>query len=204
MEMTSSSVGIVPPDPQFNPDKEDCFSLKFEGFKKIPRWFREVVISEKIDGTNAQIMIDEDGTVQAASKNRIITPADDNAGFARWVSENLEELRKLGPGRHYGEWWGKGIGRNYSQPVKRFSLFNSHRWGEMNRASKLGHDVVGWPKCCDVVPVLYRGILESFTVNAVLSNLKRDGSVAAPGFMRPEGLIIWHDAAKQYFKVTCG
>ncbi len=30
----------------------------------------------------------------------------------------------------------------------------------------------------------------------------RDGSRAAPGFMNPEGIIIWHHAAGIYFKKT--
>ena len=36
----------------------------------------------------------------------------------------------------------------------------------------------------------------------VLSTLKYDGSHAAPGFMNPEGIMIYHTAANQYFKKT--
>lgn len=60
-------------------------------------------MSEKIDGTNAQIVISDDGTeLWTASRNRYITPEDDNYGFAKWVAANRDELIKLGPGRHYG------------------------------------------------------------------------------------------------------
>ena len=100
---------------------------EFEPFQKISRLYRDVVITEKLDGTNGQIVVSEDGDVRAASRSRWIAPDDDNYGFARWVNANESELRELGPGRHFGEWWGSGIQRNYSQPVKRFSLFRSQR-----------------------------------------------------------------------------
>ena len=164
--------------------------MDFEAFPKIPRLRRNVVITEKIDGTNAQIFISEEGDIRAGSRTRWITPQDDNYGFARWVAENADGLRELGPGRHFGEWWGSGIQRNYSQPVKRFSLFNTARWSE------------GRPDCCDVVPVLYSGNYTIGCVEQALSYLRKNGSAAAPGFMRPEGIIVWHEASRQMFKVT--
>lgn len=169
----------------------------FVPFGKIARLSRDIVITEKLDGTNAQIVISEDGlTIKAASRSRWITPEDDNYGFAKWVAANADELLKLGAGRHFGEWWGQGIQRNYSQPRKRFSLFNTHRW--LDEAVR--------PAICDVVPVLYEGPLEEYGVmkgiKAALSILTEQGSVAAPGFMKPEGIIIFHKASNQLFKKT--
>src|SRR5271165_3703942 len=110
----------------------------FQAFPKIPRLNREIVITEKIDGTNASIHIAEDGTVFTGSRTKWITPNDDNKGFARWVKEHEDELRTgLGYGTHYGEWWGAGIGRRYGLTEKRFSLFNTTRWTDAVR-----------PKCC--------------------------------------------------------
>src|SRR5678815_2758188 len=101
----------------------------FEAFESIPRISRACVISEKIDGTNAQVYIPDDSSyVLAGSRNRWITPEDDNYGFATWVRDNATELLKLGPGRHFGEWWGAGIQRRYGLTEKRWSLFNSGRW----------------------------------------------------------------------------
>ena len=164
--------------------------LTFEEFPKIARLNRDCVISEKIDGTNAQVIVGEDGEIVAASRSRIIYPEDDNFGFARWVRENADELRTLGPGRHFGEWWGAGIQRRYGQQTKRFSLFNAERWGEAR------------PLCCDVVPVLYRGKFSTEAVNGCLDRLREQGSAVAPGFMKPEGVIVWHNAARVGFKVT--
>lgn len=169
-------------------------SLTFEGFPKIPRLNRNCIISEKIDGTNAQVIIGEDGEIQAASRTRLIFPEDDNFGFAAWVRDNATELQRLGPGRHFGEWWGSGIQRKYglTGSDKRFSLFNSDRWQ---------NDDVR-PACCHVVPVLFKGLFSTKAVEMVIEGLRLYGSQAAPGFMKPEGVIIWHIAAQSGFKVT--
>lgn len=166
---------------------------KFQPFPKIQRLFREIIITEKIDGTNAQVVVSEDGeTVRAASRKRWITPDDDNFGFARWVEANAEELRRLGPGRHFGEWWGAGIQRGYGLAEKRFSLFNVSRWREDR------------PACCHVVPVLYEGVFSEEAVREALDRLRLHGSEAAPGFADPEGVIVFHARASVLFKHTLG
>jgi len=164
--------------------------VEFQAFPKMPRLKREIVITEKIDGTNAQIAFDEDGKMFAGSRNRWITPENDNYGFARWAYEHEEQLRQLGPGRHFGEWWGQGIQRRYGLTEKRFSLFNVSRWSDER------------PACCDVVPVLYRGEFHTNAVEGVMAMLRSNGSVAAPGFMHPEGVIVYHVAGGLGFKRT--
>jgi RNA ligase len=165
--------------------------ITFEPFPKLARLYREVTITEKIDGTNAQVIITEDGEIEAASRSRIITPQDDNYGFAAWVDKNKAELLTLGVGRHFGEWWGKGIQRAYSKPERCFSLFNTGRWNKENI-----------PPCCGVVPVLYSGTYKPSCIPEALRLLRNEGSLAAPGFMSPEGVVMWHDHARAYFKVT--
>lgn len=166
----------------------------FESFESIPRLARGCVISEKIDGTNSQVFIPDDlSCIRAGSRNRWITPDDDNYGFARWVADNAAELMKLGPGRHYGEWWGSGIQRRYGLNEKRFSLFNSARWTDDVR-----------PSCCHVVPVLYAGPFNTAVVEEQLTLLRLNGSFAAPGFKDPEGIVIWHESARKLFKKTLG
>jgi len=163
----------------------------FEPFPKIARLFRDCTITEKIDGTNAQVIVTEDGSVLAGSRTRLISTHADNHGFARWVAENEDDLKTLGVGRHFGEWWGSGIQRGYRLKEKRFSLFNVKRWSEVR------------PACCHVVPTLYAGPFDTKIVRDVLHELKTYGSYASPGFMKPEGIIVWHDAARQFFKITC-
>ena len=165
---------------------------EFVAFPKMARLSREVLITEKIDGTNAQICITEDGGFFVGSRTRWITPEDDNFGFAAWAHQNKAELMKLGVGSHFGEWWGKGIQRGYGLNERRFSLFNVSRWAD---------DAVR-PSCCHVVPLLYRGDFDTAHVNGQIGVLAMAGSVAAPGFMKPEGIVVYHVAGNIGFKKT--
>ena len=51
---------------------------EFKEFKKIPRLSREIIITEKIDGTNGLIYIDEELNIFAGSKNRWLDDHNDN------------------------------------------------------------------------------------------------------------------------------
>lgn len=175
---------------------------------KTPRLSREILISEKLDGCWSAVEIDEAGEIFAASRNRWITPESDNYGFARWVEGNKTELLKLGTGRFAGEWWGAGVQRNYGLKEKRFSLFNASRW---HRDATTGgvfelvdNNVLNrrGPACCSVVPILYRGDFSTGIIEETLARLGAFGSVAAPGFLDPEGIVIFHTAAGICFKKT--
>lgn len=147
--------------------------MEFKHYPKIPRSINETyTITEKIDGTNGCVVISDDGVIHAQSRNRIITPEDDNMGFAAWVHEHQDELQLLGPGYHYGEWWGKGIQRRYFENDKVFSLF---AWWL---------DPASVPGCCRLVPVIAQ------TIEDATRRLKEEGSVASPGFLDPEGFVV--------------
>lgn len=148
-------------------------NTEFKAWPKIPRWQNEsYVITEKIDGTNGCIIITEDGDIFAQSRTRILDESSDgdNFGFCKWVVGNKDELLKLGVGYHYGEWWGQGIQRNYGLKERVFSLFNI--WQPE------------WPECVRKVPVVENKLEKA------LERLNRIGSIAAPGFMKPEGLVM--------------
>jgi len=191
--------------------------MEFIPYPKTPRLKRDVIITEKIDGTNAQIVITFEPLdsrvgvdmtdviavkesdlprhsffMRVGSRTRWITPGKttDNYGFAGWCQENADELFKLGEGQHFGEWYGQGIQRNYGLDHRRFALFNTARWGTHNPNT---------PKCCEVVPLLAQCSMSY--VDAVVKYLQAGGSVAVPGFMNPEGIVAYHTASKQNFKV---
>lgn len=169
--------------------------IEFEPWPSIPRLFRDMVITEKLDGTNAAVVVGEDGGFACQSRKHLITPEDDNQGFAAWAYSVREQLVEfLGPGRHFGEWWGCGINRGYGLRERRFSLFNVHRW-------KRGVEEP-WPAGVDVVPMLYAGTFDLDDVIAFKDQLLKTGSIAAPGYMRPEGVVVYHGAARQLFKST--
>lgn len=183
--------------------------VEFKSFQKIARLSRDMVITEKLDGTNAQILINDHGTY-VGSRNRWILPNDDNYGFAAWVADHLEELQQLGPGHHFGEWWGKGINRGYGLSEKRFSLFNTRRWHAYGDTPKtyptqdprISTTTTELPQCCHLVPILYEGVFDTNYVNSTLTLLGAIGSKAAPGFDDPEGVVVFHVAANMLFKKT--
>jgi hypothetical protein len=181
--------------------------ITFEAWPKTPRLFdaKGIVITEKLDGTNAGIIITEDGQVGAQSRKRLLPMGprgmddlswqkEDNYGFASWVREHRDGLvETLGPGRHMGEWWGAGIQRGYGLKEKRFSLFNTEKWAHLAE----GSSVPG----LGVVPVLHDGPWGLISIEAALLDLVVYGSKAVPGWTNPEGICVYHKAASRVFKV---
>lgn len=168
--------------------------LPFEEFESITQLAKMTVsVTEKIHGTNAQVAISDDGTrIKAGSRNRWLTVEDDNYGFARWVHENREALLAfLGPGRHYGEWYGSGIGPGYGMKEKRFALFNAYRWKQV--ADKL-------PARVDLVPILYAGPYSPEAIEETMAKLKAGGSVLVPGYMKPEGVVVFFSTFRTMLK----
>jgi hypothetical protein len=170
----------------------------FQEFKKIPRLSREIIVTEKIDGTNGVIYLDNHCNVYAGSRNRWLWCEyqdkiyNDNMGFANWVKEHKTELKLLGRGFHYGEWYGKGIQRGYGLQEKRFALFNTVKW--VNNPYL--------PFCCEVVPIIGKLEFNTEKIAVLLEWLKVHGSTAVPGYMKPEGIVIFHAASGRLFKKT--
>lgn len=168
---------------------------EFVKWPKIARLANEhMTITEKLDGTNACIVITQDD-IYAQSRNRIVEVGKDNAGFAGWVNLWQEQLRAdLGVGRFFGEWWGLGIQRNYGLDHKRFSLFNSYRWAKAApyfETPQLG-----------VVPVLFEGGFSTNIIRTTHDLLMADGSSAVKGWMKPEGIVVYLAEAKTSYKLT--
>jgi hypothetical protein len=195
--------------------------LEFAPWPKTPRLFRDAIITEKIDGTNAAIHVRAvDSQVQLAggvvveteagprlvgaqSRKRLIAPGDDNFGFAAWVHEHAALLADwLGEGVHFGEWWGSGIQRGYGLPrgERRFSLFNVSRYAGLAADATVPASMTAGDIGLGVVPVLSRHTFDTEQVRVTLAALERRGSQAAPGFMRPEGVVVYHSAAGCVFK----
>lgn len=162
---------------------------EFRGWPKIPRdKGNNVTITEKIDGTNACVIVRDDEVVGMQSRNRLIKPGDDNMGFAFWVHENREALATLGDGYHYGEWAGPGIQKNpHMLEEKTFFLFNTFRPQE------------SLPECVKQVAVLYNGPYSQEARDRAMSDLWAGASAA--GYI-PEGIIIYFHDSRTYVKDT--
>lgn len=196
-------------------------TIEFQAFAKIPRYRREIALTEKLDGTSACVvwapvdataenkeyvlaereLTDQHGVsvgphwLLAQSRTRFVAPSRliskaDNYGWAQWCDDHADDLMRLGPGYHYGEFWGYGIQRGYGMAEKHFSLFNVNRWGEGKQER---------PACCDVVPLI--GYFTPDKINEQVELLRANGSLASPGYMKPEGVILFHSQSRQYYKV---
>ncbi len=83
----------------------------------------------KIDGSNGGIQIHPDGSLVIQSRGQIITPENDNAGFAKWVMSKEDYWKSLKtdiPIIVFGEWCGPGINKNCAInqiPNKIFCVF---------------------------------------------------------------------------------
>ncbi len=189
--------------------------MEFEAFPKMQRVEKmstRFVITEKLDGSNAQIAFDEEGKMFVGSRNRWLTPGknSDNYAFAAWCEEHADELRALGAGRHYGEWYGDGIGQrgklyadairaregleyDPSKPLRRLALFNTLRW--------MHSEAQPLPACCELIAVLCEGQGHPEGVmrdaECVLRTL---GSRHVPGMMDPEGFVIYLPGQRVGFK----
>lgn len=158
----------------------------FEVFPKIERLGSQLFeITEKINGTNACVYVfkKENGELDliTQSRNRIITPDDDNFGFATFVYANKEEfIEKLGEGRFYGEWAGFGIATGYNLKEKVFVLFDTWSFPPERPL----------PIRTMVVPKLYSGKINWSKVNEAMEDLRTSGSKLSEGFMKPEGIVV--------------
>lgn len=191
-------------------EKEDTMG-QFKGWGSTPRWHKGLTITEKIDGTNACVVI-YNGEVKAQSRKRMITPDDDNMGFAKWVYDNAGALMDtLGYGYHYGEWFGPGIQKNpLGVESKRFALFHATKYTEANgyELNKVGG--------LETVPLLFHGQGSVETIPNVVDGLAMMGSQVRGAkhvtttnawgeqWTRPadsEGIIIWHKETQQRYKI---
>lgn len=184
----------------------------FEPFPKLTRFSHDWTISEKIDGSNAQILIASyanrpegdystpmasiDGLdVWVGSRNRFVTPGKttDHHGLAGFVAENAAEIvNVLGEGRHFGEWAGGGIQKRYPGVPKQFVLFNASRWKG-----------VELPQGFSVVPVFAQGYIDNVGERAseIMAELEKNGSTFAPG-CKAEGIVLYHGPSRTAFKKT--
>lgn len=124
--------------PSIGQFRNTVYDVNYHSSDRVIRFERTV----KIHGSNASIVIPlwDDREIYAQSRNNIITPERDNAGFARWVEDNRVVLTDQ-LGEHvadilgnwdnethivvYGEWCGQGIQKNVAvnQLPKMFVVF---------------------------------------------------------------------------------
>lgn len=173
----------------------------FQPWPKIKRLDTNIVtITEKIDGTNACVIIEDGELVGVQSRQRLLNhlyPGDDNFGFSKWAFKNRKELITLGNGYHYGEWAGPGIQKNpHLLEEKTFFLFDPRFHSDFeNNPDHPAKPIVS------VVPVFYTGWYNPETVVDILIRLENNEvGVGVGKKANPEGIILYFHAFKQRLK----
>ena len=161
------------------------------------------IISEKIDGTNGLIEINETN-VRFGSRNRYISFSDDNAGFANFFrhyeakledvakdvitkelelnGETLTSCNESYPLRIYGEWFGCGIQRGYGLKDKFFMPFSSF----------YGEKLIEYQVPNVITPnIMYTGKFSMEVVGTCMQQLKLNGSGVVKDYKQPEGIVIF-------------
>jgi hypothetical protein len=183
---------------------------EFVPFPKMQRLYdssKGIVITEKADGSNGALQIQDGQLVAVQSRKRLIVPGDDNFGFAAWAYSHADTLAEvLGDGIHYGEWMGKGIQRGYGLDEKRFALFNTIRWSgyDGDNGSWIRNPELSRVSGLTTVPELYRGPITDGLDNKVeyaLDLLRAQGSWINPGFDRPKGVVVFFMDSRTGYKV---
>jgi hypothetical protein len=186
------------------PNKEGVMVGVLPEFQAWPKTERlkglHVTITEKIDGTNAAVIIEGGKVVGCQSRKRLLSPGKDtdNFGFAGWVEESKDLLRTLGDGYHYGEWAGPGIQKNpHGLDKKTFFLFSASRWNDDPRPA------FDLPQL-SVVPVLYQGPYNPNLIDEIMDDLDHGHLGISDGKegTQAEGMIIYFNQFRMSVKHT--
>lgn len=149
---------------------------------------KEIIVTEKIDGANASIHIDENGQATCYSRNIELHTGETLRGFYQFVQElikrsSLTTLRNI---TIYGEWLVPHKINYIEQAYKNFYVFavysestNSYiQWSEVESVAKF----LGLPLC----PVFYNGRFTSNKVNEQVLNFVGKSMLGNEG----EGVVI--------------
>lgn len=111
--------------------------MEFKKYQHLERFGNDEVegielgklyIFPKLDGTNAQVWLDDEGNIKAGSRNRELTLEKDNAGFYKFVLENeniKKYLEKHPTHRLYGEFLVPHSLKTYREDAwRRFYIFD--------------------------------------------------------------------------------
>ena len=203
---------------------------QFTPWPKTARLFRDITVTEKIDGTNSAIRISAvpDGTTPSGFMDMLASyPAESYTAVVdgtRYVVSAQSRRRLIWPGKstdNYGfaSWvydnaealvrlLGEGLhyGEWWGQGIQRNYGLTDRRFSLFNTdrhghlSGAAGVDVGGI--LVSSVPIIYQGTFREDAITVALKDLRDCGSMAAPGFATPEGICVFHSASRTVYKVT--
>ena len=159
---------------------------QFEAFAKIPRFSGTSPSARR--STAPMHRFSSQKTGPSAGSRSVDHPEVRQlrvCGVGRRARERAARFR---PGRHFGEWYGRGIQRGHGLQDRRFALFNrtdGPRSARRAAASFQSSQRERWALT----------LCRNASKRCVRRKSRR------PGFTRPEGIVIYHHASGGMFKV---
>ncbi|QFG25474.1 RNA ligase family protein [Actinomadura sp. WMMB 499] len=198
----------------------------FQRWPKTPRLNQDMIVTEKIDGTNGAVIIRKapEGSPFTGSVEHLAGHKDGEVWFVGAQSRN--RLLPMGPRGMDDVSWRKEDNAGFAQWVKQnawalaLTLGEGHHYGEwygqkigrkyglterrfaLFNVGRYGPLDLSTVPGLETVPVLYQGPFDSHDAMAIYDELMETGSRAVPGWDNPEGVIVYHCGSKQVYKVT--
>jgi len=173
--------------------------MEFEKYQHIERLGTTTVknidnglcyIFPKIDGTNSSLWVNDDGELQAGSRNRHLSLDNDNACFLDWATKqkNIKEFFDVNPTlRLYGEWLVPHTLRTYRDDAWRnFYVFDvTHRDCYINYESY--SELLGMYNISYITPIC---IIENPSHEKLMHCLSENTFLIKNGEGIGEGIVI--------------
>ncbi|WP_407708507.1 RNA ligase family protein [Bacillus altitudinis] len=180
-------------------------SIKRMGHSDTRGMFQQgdfIIITEKIDCSNASFTLDEKGELQAFSRNVQLDEQNNLNGFYQWVHENINPNDLASEYIYFGEWLGTPHKVHYPQYEKQFFLFDV--WDkEFNRYVPFWE--VGWEAThlqLNLVPVFYDGAFISYEhIESFVGKTALGGKIG--DVKSGEGIVVKNYKNQGFAKMVC-
>lgn len=186
--------------------------MEFKKYQHVERFgtsevenieFGKCYIFPKLDGTNASVWLDDNGTIQAGSRKRHLSIEEDNASFLEWVlsQSNIHGYLKENPThRLYGEWLVPHALKTYREDSwKRLYVFDVSIDKEEHEIVHAGDDKVkyihydSYSKALEnlgidyVIPIC---TIENASYDQLVNQLEKNVFLIEDGKGAGEGIVI--------------
>ena len=164
----------------------------------------KVYVFPKIDGTNASVWMNDSGTIGTGSRRRVVTPEDDNQGFAAYVDKELAASCISTfldyPWRLYGEFLIPHSLKTYRDDAWRkfyiFDVFDGEKFLEYDEYYEPLND-----RGFDIIPI--QAIVTNPTQEWLIKQLEANTYLIRDGEGVGEGIVLKrYDFTNKYGRTT--
>ncbi|MGE6629631.1 RNA ligase family protein [Bacillus sp. NPDC077027] len=186
-------------------EQKKYISIKRMGHSDTRGMFQQgdfIIITEKIDCSNASFSLDEKGALQAFSRNVQLDEQNNLNGFYQWVHENINPNDLASEYIYFGEWLGTPHKVHYPQHEKQFFLFDV--WDKVEKEYITFWEVKWEAKHLQVniVPVFYGGEFISYEhIESFVGLTALGGKIGE--IESGEGIVVKNYRNQGFAKLVC-